>query len=111
MNKIGGVSMEPYIKLKLGETEYRKPNLSILQKLEEITKWAALFGRGEVEKINAEYRLHLMKVCANGEMLDSELKINSFFASRPVKEFMAVTRWAWIGGLEDFLENSSELEV
>ena len=104
-------SMEPYIKLKLGETEYSKPNMSVLQKLEEVTKYAALYGRGDVEKINAENRLHLMNVTANGEKLDSELKINSFFSSRPVKEFMSVARWAWLGGLEDFLDNLNELDV
>jgi hypothetical protein len=97
--------MNHLIELKIGDNSYSKPNMNVLKKLEEVVKHSVLFGQGDVEKINAEHRLHLMKVTANGELLDSELKIDKFFSTRSAKEFMTVARWAWLGGLEDFLEN------
>jgi hypothetical protein len=100
--------MNHYLELKIGEVSYKKPNMGILQKLEEVIKYGMLFDAHDVEKISAENRSHLMKVTANGELLDSELKIDKFFSTRSAKEFMTVARWAWIGGLEDFLENLNE---
>jgi hypothetical protein len=96
--------MDPYLTLKIGETEYKKPNLSALQKLEVATKYALVWSKKDPDEINRENRSALMKVTVNGEPLDNELKINNFFSSRSPKEFTEVAKWAWMGGVEDFLD-------
>jgi hypothetical protein len=90
--------------LKIDDDTYAKRKYSPLEIAELASSYVLFLGNKNIQELGKLYLNALKEISCNGELLDSELKLNNHFAKFPAR-LRAVRSWALLGEAKCFLDS------